>query len=271
MLGKLIKYELRCTYTLLLFLYCSVIGLSVILKVSNLLIKTSQIFSMLESFFTILYVFILIASFAVTAVLLILRFEKNLTRDEGYLMHMLPVRTEYHILAKLVNSFIWTVSSVVAALLSIFILAYYKGIFNDIGGFLDVIRNELIAIGLYNNNLAGFIVMVVLYVIIACFTQYMMIYAAISMGQFFRKFRIGGMVLSYFILYFVNQFFYVLTITIMNFSNIEVIIKSFTSDNSDVIKLSYTFIIGIIVVSIVTNILYFLLTNLILKKKLNLE
>jgi len=120
MLGRLIKYELRATARIFIPVYSILIALSIIGRICQ------NFEGIEESFIAVMGIMLIAASFAsvaiVTVVLIVKRFWDNLLGREGYLIHVLPVRSSSHILSKLITACIWQILSGIVALLAIFIL-----------------------------------------------------------------------------------------------------------------------------------------------------
>lgn len=102
MLGKLIKYDLKSLNRFLVMIHA-------LLLLTALLVRyflTGQIHSstpqnsLLLALSITLYVLILIAVSFATAIIITIRFYKNLFSDEGYLTHTLPVTRGQHLLSK---------------------------------------------------------------------------------------------------------------------------------------------------------------------------
>ena len=132
MLGKLIKYEFKATYSIHLLMCAIVLGMSVICGLFSL-IPTDQIvddithagtvFSvMLQSLLQMLLGLMMSGITVTTLVLIAVRFYKNLLGDEGYLMFTLPVKSWQLITSKLLTSLVWMVGSVLVLFASFFIL-----------------------------------------------------------------------------------------------------------------------------------------------------
>ncbi|HCM14004.1 MAG TPA: ABC transporter permease, partial [Lachnospiraceae bacterium] len=123
MLKKLLKHELKATSRyitpifLILFLF----------TILNKIILGLDIFKgMFKGALKIIpgiaitgYVLSLIAIVVVTFVILVVRFYKNLTSEEGYLMFTLPVKSNQLVNSKLLIAMFWTVLSILAVILSL--------------------------------------------------------------------------------------------------------------------------------------------------------
>ena len=117
MLGKLLKYELKATSRVFVPLYIAILVVSIVNGLSlNLEILNIQ------GLATIVLMCLFISLFVITIVVTIQRFNKNLLKDEGYLMFTLPVSSKYLVLSKYLTSLIWTFLSFIVALLSFTII-----------------------------------------------------------------------------------------------------------------------------------------------------
>ena len=109
MLGKLLKHEFRATGRLMLPALGAVLVLAVLANFSIRFIQVTD-----STFLAILFGLVIgafgigmIAAAVMTLVLMILRFYRNLLRDEGYLMHTLPVSVHELVWSKLIVSLVW--------------------------------------------------------------------------------------------------------------------------------------------------------------------
>lgn len=119
MLGKLFKYELKAASRTFLPIYMALIVLSIanrIFQGVNIIFVT-RLGAIIEGA-------LFIALWVVTLFLIIQRFNKNLLKDEGYLMFTLPVKPRTLIISKLLSAVVWSIGSGIAALLAIMILVF---------------------------------------------------------------------------------------------------------------------------------------------------
>ncbi len=119
MLIKLLKYEFKFTGRTLLPIYAALLALAVLLNLGDGLdFSYNNSGNWGDLFFTLLifaYSCVISAVCIITVVLLVQRFYKNLLRDEGYLMHTLPVSPAQNIAAKLICAVSWSVISLFMA------------------------------------------------------------------------------------------------------------------------------------------------------------
>ncbi|MEG0542142.1 MAG: hypothetical protein RR528_07415, partial [Angelakisella sp.] len=203
MLGKLIKYELKSTaraflpiYAVLLFF--SILGNFSISGMMENMSSGSPLLELLSGLVIMGYVMAIFSVLIVTFVVILQRFYKNLTGDEGYLMHTLPVSAHSLIQSKLIASFIWEAATVLMVVLSVFILLFQPDFFRALPEFFAEL-NQVLRIAFTEVGF-GLILNILLFIaamVIASISGTLLIYAAISIGHTFKKHRILGAVGAY--------------------------------------------------------------------------
>ncbi len=115
MLGKLLKHEFRATARIMLPLYGAVLILAVLANLSFALIDaTDSLFlHILFIFFIVVFFIGVVGSFVLTIVVMVSRFYRNLLKNQGYLMHTLPVTAHGHLWSKLIVSLVWFAATAV--------------------------------------------------------------------------------------------------------------------------------------------------------------
>ena len=267
MLGKLLKYELKATSRVFVPLYIAILVVSIVNGLSlNLEILNIQ------GLATIVLMCLFISLFVITIVVTIQRFNKNLLKDEGYLMFTLPVSSKHLVLSKYLTSLIWTFLSFVVAFLSftiIFMITTY-GDFN-----YSYFINEFNLLFSNISNILGTTILseffkIVLLIIISYTIFIFNVYLSLSIGQLpiFNRFRnissfIGFLVINLLISYVQN----IVDNAFVNIEAIDNVNYSIDSISSIVSKgLNVAIIINIIIILVL-----FFATSYILNKKLNLE
>ena len=271
MLGKLLKYELKATSRVFIPLYIAILVVSIVNGLSlNLEILNIQ------GLATIVLMCLFISLFVITIVVTIQRFNKNLLKDEGYLMFTLPVSSKHLVLSKYLTSLIWTFLSFIVALLSftiIFTIATY-GDFN-----YSYFINEFNLLFSNISNILGTTILseffkIVLLIIISYTIFIFNVYLSLSIGQLpiFNRFRnvssfIGFLVINLLISYaqnIVSLFVNDASVNIEAIDNINYAISSVTSIVSKGLNIA-------IVINLIIILVLFFATTYILDKKLNLE
>ncbi|MBR5380998.1 MAG: hypothetical protein IK136_00080 [Oscillospiraceae bacterium] len=115
MLGKLLKHEFRATARVMLPLYGAVLILAVLANLSFAFVEaTDSLFLHILCIFFIVVFFIgVVGAFVLTIVVMVGRFYRNLLKNQGYLMHTLPVTAHGHIWSKLIVSLVWFAATAV--------------------------------------------------------------------------------------------------------------------------------------------------------------
>lgn len=268
MLGKLLKYELKATSRVFIPLYIAILVVSIVNGLSlNLEILNIQ------GLATIILMCLFISLFVITIVVTIQRFNKNLLKDEGYLMFTLPVSSKHLVLSKYLTSLIWTFLSFVVAFLSftiIFMIPTYK--YFDFSYFIN--EFNLLFSNMLNLNILGQFIKIILLMIISYTIFIFNVYLALSVGQLpiFNRFRnvssfIGFLVINLLISYaqnIVSLFVNDASVNIEAIDNINYAISSVTSIVSKGLNIA-------IVINLIIILVLFVATTYILDKKLNLE
>ena len=132
MINKILKYDLKSLYKVLIPDYIILIIIAILTKVFGILKDTTSIFSIPYSMILFLFIIALIVAFVHTFFVAIIRFYKNMLRDESYLTHTLPVEKKSLVISKLISSFITMLTSIVVLISSVLIAFYSKGIVSNL-------------------------------------------------------------------------------------------------------------------------------------------
>lgn len=269
MLGKLLKYEFKSTARILLPLYLALIGFSIINKVLIGFRYDFQNLSGLGGIPAIIsilgYVATMVAIVVVTLFIIIQRFYKNLLGDEGYLMNTLPVSINKNILSKLIVAVSWNLISGIVAFLSIIIMAYRPGIFNEIfaplGGFSGFLS---IAYDKFGSNIYTIPLETIILGLVALIRAILVIYASIAMGHLANKRKIlaafGAFVVLNIAIGIIEE---IMPATFVNLTSFNMTLNNLTPLHGAIILL--------IVFQLILSGVFFAVCNYILKNKLNLE
>ena len=268
MLGKLLKYELKATSRVFIPLYIAILVVSIVNGLSlNLEILNIQ------GLATIVLMCLFISLFVITIVVTIQRFNKNLLKDEGYLMFTLPVSSKHLVLSKYLTSLIWTFLSFIVALLS-FTIIFTIATYGDFNYSYFINEFNLLFSNMLNLNILGQFLKIILLMIISYTIFIFNVYLSLSVGQLpiFNRFRnvssfIGFLVINLLISYaqnIVSLFVNDASVNIEAIDNINYAINSVTSIVSKGLNIA-------IVINLIIILVLFFATTYILDKKLNLE
>lgn len=269
MLGKLIKYEFKATGRILFPLYGALIIFAFINKIfmGDFFNNSDTFLGNLPQVIGILvYVGTMVAIFVVTLFIIIQRYRTNLLCDEGYLMNTLPVKPWNNILSKLIVALVWAMVSGIVAITSILILAYQKGLFSEIITLIPQLFSDIS----YVAGSQGFltILVVILNMFIGGISSILMIYASLSIGSLFQKRKILASFAAFIVLN-------IITNTLASIVQIPVMIKLESTIGNNLDKSPFQAMNIVMVITLITMIVfsigYFVISNYILSKKLNLE
>lgn len=204
MLGKLIKHELKATSRWFLPLFALVLILTPINRLTiPTMDKLDGILQVIPGFIMFAYVMSLIVMFAATTLLIIYRFYKSMVSGEGYLTHTLPVSVPALIWSKLLIAALWSAASLVVFFLSLFILLFSPGHFQEFmrefNSILPEIRFAIHQI-IGEASMVMFTIQIILLIVISFITAPLIYYASIALGQVISKNKVAGSVAGFFII-----------------------------------------------------------------------
>ena len=216
MLGKLMKHEWKSTYKV----GCMMLFAVVLITFFGWMAFQSPMWQNLESgryranildalsiVTIIMYAFMLVGVMYGILIYLGVHFYRTMYTDQGYLTHTLPV-TKHQILgSKILVSGLWMLFITMALFLSVVILissliaaitpAGYSlaeawgEIFSTVGEWSEWFKYE------FDFDIVRTLVMLLLCAVISPFTMVMVLFGAISVGQFFTRFRVLMAIVCY--------------------------------------------------------------------------
>ena len=261
MLGKLFKHEMKATARLLLPLYLVLAVFTIMDRIVIYLDLFKGVLKVIPGFITFGYILSIIALTVVSSVIVITRFYRNLMTDEGYLMFTLPVKSNDLINSKLLAACIWTVGSIIAVITSLLIVFSGSAYFSSIPDIWQLMVTEMKSA--FGTNAVLLTAEFIILIVVSILNSILMIYVSIAIGQLFNGHKVLGSFAAYIVLYIIVQV--VSTMITIIFSLIF---------NNTVLGLNtlpqVIFPVSIFLFVILT-IAYYLITNYIMKKKLNLD
>lgn len=260
MLGKLMKYEWRSTWKLLVPMNLLIVVMTLIacFTVHVDVFDTDNeavIFSAIMIIMT--YVASMFAVMVGTAIYLVYRFYTSTYGDQGYLLHTLPVDKHHIIIAKVLVSAAWALLSSFLVYMSVLFLFASEGdLFEE---FFDGMESIVVQAG--NNRVSGFaVIMTLIALIVSMFARVLKVAACISLGQLSPNHKLLTAFAFYFGVYIaqqiVNGFYY----AFLGYVNTKT--KSYYYGRS----WEYMLIAGLIYC-----VIFYLVTWHIMDKKLNLD
>ncbi len=275
MLGKLLKHEFRATGRTMLPLYGAVVVLAVLANVSIRMLS-GNVGPLLSIFFGLIvaaFGICVVAAGVMTIVLMVKRFYTNYLKDEGYLMHTLPVSVHALVWSKMIVSIVWFAATFAVIGLVLLLTALIQtdtSLAQFFAGFPSwaEIRAVLAREGVRMGDLWLIALELLLAAIVGGLYTCLHFYAAMSLGHMFAKDKI---LLS--IVFFVGISF-VLSFATTGYSAGRLVSMESISATLDTARQTLRFVQGIIAEAVLVEllesaVLYFA-TVLSLKKGLNL-
>ena len=282
MLGKLLRYDLRSMWKQFSILWPALLVVALMTRMLGWALSRLD-FGVLSSgwlegsaaFFLqvmpiMVYFALIVALMVITLIYVVQRFYSGLTGAEGYLMHMLPVRTWQLIASKLIVATVVVVISGAAGLLSIGILA---GGMDFLWDFLDIFPRM---------DLSGALVLVHLglMAVLSLWSWVTQVYAACAFGQLSNKNRALLSVVAYVVINIIQS-----TLLFCLFLGLGVLetntgfLSSWAAGMVRVLQLetisaegAFHLLLGIAdLFFLAKDAVFFLITEYLLRRKLNLQ
>ncbi|MDE6212626.1 MAG: hypothetical protein K2M70_04015 [Lachnospiraceae bacterium] len=264
MLGKLMKYEWKATWKLLLSANLVTVVMSILAWIMVNAVEYSSDFSMVD-FVSVMVLFTyVIGMFVVmvgTSIYLIYRFYTSTYGDQGYLLHTLPVDTHHIIIAKVLVSAMWVLINMGVIYLSILLL--FAGQEDMLKNMMEGFVNALEYLGAEKVTLfAG--IMALIAGLFDLFARVLKVTACISLGQLSPNHKLMLSFVWYFGFYVVQQLFkglYVLLLFAFQKKRSYADYFSIFENHWEVMLLS----------GIVYCVVFYVLTWYVMSRKLNLD
>ena len=267
MLGKLMKYEWKATWKLLLPMNAFIVLMSILVFImvqmsffdsnNGLVIMTGMVI-----IFTYVISMVIIA--VGTVIYLIYRFYTSVYGDEGYLLHTLPVDKHHIIIAKALMSAAWVIINSIVIILSVLFVFSAQAEFMELMAdafefYIDFLN--------YYDALTGFtIVMTLIASLFSAFARILKIFACASLGQMAPNHKLLASFGFYYGIYFVQQLFEMLFLAILGLIYSAVDYDSVTLLGTVGTGWEITLISNLIYCA-----LFYFLTWYMMDKKLNLD
>ena len=264
MLGKLMKYEWKATWKLLLSANLVTVVMTILAWIMVNVVESSSDFDMVD-FVSVMVIFTyVIGMFAVTvgtSIYLIYRFYTSTYGDQGYLLHTLPVDTHHIIIAKVLVSVIWLLINMGVIYLSILLLI--AGQEDMLKNMMEGFVNSLEYLGAEKATFfAG--IMTLIACLFNLFARVLKVTACISLGQLSPNHKVMLSFAWYFGFYVVQQLFeglYVLLLFAVRKKSSYADTFSVFGNHWEVMLLS----------GIIYCVVFYVLTWYVMSRKLNLD
>lgn len=201
MLIKLIKYDLKSLNRILIILHAFLLLTTVLLRVfiTGRIQLDSDFDSLMFGLSVLMYTLLITGITFGTAIVVAVRFYKNLFSDEGYLSQTLPVTMGQHLLSKTIAGSLWGWIDYILILVSLYIGVATPEFLRLYNANQDEILRQLGFTGKYASVTPVQIILLLLIAgLIGCVANSVMYYASIVLGQLFSSHRVIGAIACYF-------------------------------------------------------------------------
>ena len=250
MLGKLIKYDLKNAARIFLLVHGIYLFICIILR---LLVMNPLDFSAPSrllitplTLIVVLFIFLLTAMTLTTSLLIALRFYRNLFSKEGYLSWTLPAAPSTHLLAKFLSGYLIAAADIIIIAAGILVLVTGS---NVADAYRQIAPDMEKVLGI---TLGSYALKLFLFTVIFTFTSIVQIYFCIALGQLFQEHRVLLAIAFYFITGLIRP---------------QMFADSYSFNMGRYTDILYL-ITGIL--SIILAVIEYMVTNYIMKRKINL-
>ncbi len=263
MLVKLLKYDLKWVYKVVIVFYILAIVFSIIGRALSF-IQNSVVFSVITQI-TFGFAIAMMANCLINSFMrLWVRFIKNLYKDESYLTHTLPVEKSTIFISKIIASFITVFTTAVIVIACLFICYYSKENLQALKSILEITAST------YDITVISLLLLVTLVFFLEVMFVVLIGYVAIILGYRSNKNKMVRTLIIGFTLYMITQVLTLALIYIFGLFNSNVMNLINTKDivNIEAIKLIMLVGIGIYAVYIL---FYYWLGKKAFEKGVNIE
>lgn len=263
MLGKLLKYDLKWVYKVVVVFYALSIIFSCIGRGLSC-IENSIIFSIVAQISLGIAVSMMVSSLINCIMRLWARFIKNLYKDESYLTHTLPVEKKTIYASKVISALITIFTTIVVILACLFICYYSESN-------MQIVKSGLeLAASTYNITVINLILLIALVIILQMIFIVLLGYVAAILGYKANQNKMLKTIVIAFALYMITQTISLLLVVGVGFLSPNIMNLIYTTDtvNLDIIKYLMFAAIGMYVVYIA---FYYILGKKSLEKGVNVE
>lgn len=251
MLGKLLKYDFKWVYKLVVIFYTLAFIFSVIGRAFGE-IENSLVFDIVSKISLGFAISMVVSSLINCLMRLWARFVRNVYKDESYLTHTLPVEKKDIFASKVISGVICIFTTMIVALACLFICYYSEAN-------MEVLKNILeLAATTYNTTVLNLLLLVAVVIFLEIIYVLLCGYVGIILGHKSNKNKMIRSIVIGFVLYFVFQALTLGLIGIYGLFNQEVMNLINTTDIINVEAIKSVMYAGIGIYVVYSIILYFL-------------
>ena len=263
MLGKLLKYDLKWIYKVIVIFYILALIFSVLTRIF-FRIQHSLMFSVLAQIVNGFMIGMLINSLINGIIRSWVRFGNNIYKDEAYLTHTLPVRKKDIYLAKVLMAIICSFTTILVALLCIFIGHYSQTNMEFLKNFLKLTADA------YDITVISLLLIISLVIFLEIIFIILIGYVGIIIGHKSNKNKMLKSTIIGIGLYLATSTMTLLIIYIIGLFNKNIMNVINTTEIVNVDAIKNIMIIGV-GIYVIYNIVYYVIGKIQLKKGVNID
>ena len=263
MLGKLLKYDFKWVYKLIIIFYILAFTFSVIGRAFST-IENSLVFEIVSQIAFGTAISMMVSSLINTLMRLWVRFNRNVYKDESYLTHTLPVKKQEIFAAKVITGVVSIFTAMIVIIVCLFICYYSEANMEALKSVLEI------AASTYNTTVLNLLLLIAIVIFLEIVYALLIGYVGIILGHKSNKNRMGRSITIGIILYFVFQGATLGLIAIYGLFNPEVMNLLNTTDIVNVEAIKSVMYAGIVIYVVYSIILYYI-GKINLNKGVNVE
>lgn len=263
MLGKLLKYDLKWVYKVIIVFYILGIVLSSLARVFSL-IDNSVVFNVVTQILYGATIAIMINSLINCFIRLCARFISNLYRDEAYLTHTLPVDIKTIFLSKVITAIITIFTTVLVILICLFICYYSKENINYLKTSLELVAQA------YDTTVIKLILLMSFVFFLEAMVMVLIGYVGIIIGYRSNKNKLLKSIIIGLLIYFLTQGLSLAIVVVLGFFNSGIMNLVNTTGGISLNAIKSVLLLSIIVYSIY-NIIFYYIGQKYLEKGINVD
>ena len=275
MLGKLLKQEFRATGRIMLPIFGALLILSVLanfsIRMMDQEVTNSAVLNFLFVFLIVVFVLGIFGAMLMTLLLMISRFHRNLLKDEGYLMHTLPVSVHGLVWSKMIVSLVWFIVTGLIVTAILFLTGLIQSGTNLADLFVQFpswaeLKEILIGEGIRTGDIARFFAEWIVLMIVGILTTCLHFYAAMAMGHMFNKDKILLSIVFFVVISFVLS----LMTSLLGFRVNDVMLTAETFGPKEIFGFTHKLLVFSLGTEVFQGALLYFATTLSLRRGLNL-
>lgn len=263
MLGKVLKYDLKWIYKLILIFYCLALIFSVFTRIF-FSIENSVLFNVVGSICSGCAIAMMVSCLINTLMRAWVRFLRNIYKDEAYLTHTLPVEKKTVYLSKVLSAIICSFTTMTAIILCLFICYYSEKNMKLLKELLELAANT------YNTTVISLLLTVTFVLFLEIVFILLLGYVGIIMGHRSNKNKMAKSLIWGFGLYILTSGLTLVLIFIFGLFNSDVMNIINTTDIINIDSIKMVMYAGT-AVYLIYNVIYYFVGKHQLEKGVNID